>query len=425
MVPEIHRFYSRFLVVLMVLSLRSMNPRIPNIRQQFPIFSKKDCVYLDNAATSQKPEVVINSMNAYYETINANVHRGMHELAEKATIAFEDARKTVANFIGSAAHEVIFTKGTTESLNLIAKSWGKANITKEDTIVLSVLEHHSNIIPWQQLQMETGCTIEWIDIDDDGNLKLEELDAFLKTGKVKLVSITGQSNVLGTCPPLKEIGQKVHAAGALYCIDAAQLSAHKNIDVTKIDCDFLAFSGHKIYGPTGIGILYSKKELLEAMPPFLGGGMMIQEVTKEGFTTAEIPAKFEAGTPPIAEAVGLKAAINWITECSWDDISLHDKELCTYAIEKLSTIEGLSILGTPTECIISFTIDNVHPHDLTEIIGRKGVSMRAGHHCAQPLHVRLGINASTRLSIGIYNTTEDIDTAVTEIKNAIQVLRPA
>ena len=425
MVPEIHRFYSRFLTKLVISSCLTMPLDTPNIRQQFPIIAKNNTIYLDSAATSQKPESVIKAMNAYYETINANVHRGMHELAEKATVAFEDCRKTVAAFIGCKPHEIIFTKGTTESINLVAKSWGKANLKKEDVVVLTILGHHSNIVPWQQLQQEIGFSITWIDIDEDGNLKLEELDTALATGNVKLVSVTGQSNVLGECPDLEVIAQKAHDAGALVCVDAAQMVAHKKVDITKLDCDFLAFSGHKIYGPTGIGVLYAKREILEGMPPFLGGGMMIQEVTTEGFTPAEIPAKFEAGTPPIAEAVGLKAAINWITECSWDDISLHDKKLCTYAIEKLSTIEGLSILGTPTECIISFTIDNVHPHDLTEIIGRKGVSMRAGHHCAQPLHDRLGINASTRLSIGIYNTLEDIDTAVTEIKNAIQVLRPA
>jgi cysteine desulfurase/selenocysteine lyase len=425
MVPQIHRFYSRFLTEVMILYILSMSLNITNIRQQFPILAKKDCIYLDNAATSQKPEVVINSMNAYYETINANVHRGMHELAEKATVAFEDCRKTVATFIGCKPHEIIFTKGTTESINLVAKSWGKANLKKEDTVVLTILEHHSNIVPWQQLQQDIGFTITWIDIDENGNLKLEELDNALATGNVKLVSVTGQSNVLGECPDLEIIAKKAHEAGALVCVDAAQMVAHKKVDITKLDCDFLAFSSHKIYGPTGIGVLYAKRELLEGMPPFLGGGMMIQEVTTEGFTSAEIPAKFEAGTPPIAESVGLHVAIDWLTKFSWDDIALHDKELCTYAIEKLSTIEGLSILGTPTECIISFTIDDVHPHDLTEIIGRNGVSMRAGHHCAQPLHDRLGINASTRLSIGIYNTLEDIDTAVTEIKNAIQVLRPA
>jgi cysteine desulfurase / selenocysteine lyase len=423
MVPEIHGFYSRFLAELVIVFLLTMSLNTSNIRQQFPILAQKDCIYLDNAATSQKPDCVLEAMNAYYKEDNANVHRGMHELAEKATVAFEDARKTVANFIGSATHEIIFTKSTTESLNLIAKSWGKANITKEDVIVLSVLEHHSNIVPWQQLQQVTGCTIEWIDIDEDGNLKLEELDTFLKTGKVKLVSITGQSNVLGTCPPLEEITQKAHEAGALCAIDAAQLSAHKNIDITKIDCDFLAFSGHKLYGPTGIGVLYAKKELLEKMPPFLGGGMMIQEVTTEGFTSAEIPAKFEAGTPPIAEAIGLGAAINWLTKCSWDDVAEHDKEISAYAVEKLSTIEGLHILGAPLECIISFTINNVHPHDLTDIIGKNGVSLRAGHHCAQPLHERLGANASTRLSIGLYNTKEDIDRAVEEINKAISVLR--
>ena len=395
-----------------------------HIRQQFPILSKNDYIYLDSAATSQKPESVIKAMNSYYENSNANVHRGMHELAEKATIAYEDSRKTIASFIHCAPYEIIFTKGTTESINLVAKTWGRANLKKEDTVVLTVLEHHSNIVPWQQLQQEIGFTITWIDINEDGTLKINDLDVALATGNVKLVSITGQSNVLGTCPPLKDIIQKVHVAGALCCVDAAQLIAHKEIDIAKLQCDFLAFSGHKIYGPTGIGVLYAKKEHLETMPPFLGGGMMIHEVTTEGFTPAEIPAKFEAGTPPIAEAVGLKAAVDWLSEYSWDDIALHDKELCAYTVEKLSTIKGLSILGSPTECIVSFSINNIHPHDLTDIIGKNGVSLRAGHHCAQPLHDRLGINASTRLSIGIYNTKEDIDRTIEEINKAILILRP-
>jgi len=397
---------------------------ILHIRQQFPILKQNTCIYLDSAATSQKPESVIKAMNAYYGTSNANVHRGMHELAEKATTAYEDSRKTVASFLHCAPYEIVFTKGTTESLNLVAKTWGKANLKKDDTVVLTILEHHSNIVPWQQLQQDIGFTISWIDINENGNLKLDELDAALATGKVKLVSLTGQSNVLGVHPPLEDIIQKVHAAGALCCIDAAQLVAHKEIDITKLQCDFLAFSGHKLYGPTGIGVLYGKKEHLENMPPFLGGGMMIQEVTTDGFTVAEIPAKFEAGTPPIAEAVGLRAAIDWFSQYNWDDITLHDKELCTYAVEQLSTIEGLSFLGKPTECIISFTIKSIHPHDLTDIIGRSGVCLRAGHHCAQPLHKRLGINASTRLSIGIYTTKEDIDRAVKEINKAILILNP-
>lgn len=412
----------------MIVFLLTMPLDIPNIRQQFPILAKNDYVYLDSAATSQKPESVIKAMNSYYETSNANVHRGMHELAEKATIAYEDSRKSVADFIQCAPHEIIFTKGTTESINLVARSWGKENLQKGDIIVLTILEHHSNIVPWQQLQQVSGCAIEWIDCDDDGNLKLEELDQVLATGNVKLVSLTGQSNVLGTCPPLEDIVEKVHAAGALCAIDAAQLVAHKKIDITKLQCDFLAFSGHKLYGPTGIGVLYAKKEHLENMPPFLGGGMMIQEVTKEGFTPTEIPAKFEAGTPPIAEAIGLHAAINWLSKYSWENIEEHEAEIWTYTVKQLQTINGLTLLPTPNPLtpapIISFVIDNIHPHDLTDIIGRNGVSLRAGHHCAQPLHERLGVNASTRLSIGIYTTKEDIDSAIEEIQKAISILNP-
>ncbi|MBT4119687.1 MAG: SufS family cysteine desulfurase [Candidatus Peribacter sp.] len=392
---------------------------IDEIRRQFPLIAAQGSIYLDSAATAQKPQIVLEEVEKFYSEENANVHRGMHALAEKATVAYEDARKTVAKFIGAAAHEIVFTHGCTESINLVAKSWGKANLKKGDTIALSILEHHSNIVPWQQLQEEIGITIKWIDIDDDGSLIIDNLD------DVKLVAVTGCSNVLGTKPDLKLIIEKAHAAGAKVLVDAAQLVVHEKIDVTELDCDFLAFSGHKLYGPTGVGVLYAKRELLESMPPFMGGGMMIGSVTKEGFTAAEIPQKFEAGTPPIAQVIGLKAAINWLSQYDWNDIATHEQELISTATDALNTIEGLTILGTPESSCISFTIDDIHPHDLTEIVGRNGVSLRAGHHCAQPLHERLGVVATTRMSFGIYNTKEDIERATEEIQKAIAILRPA
>ncbi|MDA0375916.1 MAG: SufS family cysteine desulfurase [bacterium] len=390
---------------------------INEIRRQFPILGSNEVIYLDSAASAQKPQAVLDAVHRFYTEDNANVHRGMHALAEKATVDYENARRAVATFIGAAKHEIVFTSGCTGSINLVAKTWGKANLKKGDTIALSVLEHHSNIVPWQQLAEEIGIILKWIDIDEDGTLLLDDF------ANVKLVCITGCSNVLGTTPDLKLIVEKAHAAGAKVLVDAAQLVVHERIDVANLDCDFLAFSGHKLYGPTGVGVLYGKRELLENMPAFMGGGMMIGHVTKEGFTTAEIPSKFEAGTPPIAQAIGLHAAIDWLSKYSWEDIQKHEQQLINTAIESLKSIKGLRILGLPQTGCVSFVIDGVHPHDLTEIVGRNGVSLRAGHHCAEPLHERLGVNASTRMSFGIYNTKEDIQKAVQEIKAAMQILK--
>ncbi|MAE68516.1 MAG: SufS family cysteine desulfurase [Candidatus Peribacteraceae bacterium] len=387
------------------------------IRRQFPIFRSEEIIYLDSAATAQKPQIVLDAIDRFYKEENANVHRGMHILAEKATESFEGARETVANFLGADLHETVFTHGCTESINLVAMSWGRSNLKKGDTVALSILEHHSNIVPWLQLKEEIGINVQWIDIDDDGSLMIDNFDG------VQLVAITGCSNVLGVKPDLKLIIDTAHAAGAKVVVDAAQLVVHEKIDVKELDCDFLTFSGHKLYGPTGIGVLYGKRELLESMPPFLGGGMMIGEVKKDSFTSAEIPNKFEAGTPPIAQAVGLKAALDWLSQFEWKYIQTHEDDLIRAAIETLNTIEGLHILGKPQVGCVSFTIEGIHPHDLTEIIGRKGVCMRAGHHCAQPLHERLGINASTRLSVGIYNTKEDIARAKEEIEKAISILK--
>ncbi len=393
------------------------------IRREFPILNQQGTpvIYLDNAATTQKPLCVLEAMDAFYSTANANVHRGVHGLAEAATNAYEDARATIAQFIHAHSHEVILTKGCTESINLVAKSWGKANLKAGDTVVLSILEHHSNIVPWLQLKEEVGITLKWIELDETGELDLAMLEAFLDEGNVKLVSITGQSNVLGTRPPIEEISRKAHAAGALVLIDAAQLIAHQKIDVQTIDCDFLTFSGHKLYGPTGIGVLYAKQKHLLSMPPFLGGGMMIHEVSRDHFSSAEPPAKFEAGTPPIAEAIGLQAAINWLTQFNWKDIETHESMLITTALNALKEIPEVQILPNskfqiPNSCV-SFTHANIHPHDLTDFLGKQGIHMRAGHHCAEPLHETLGVNASTRVSVGIYNTEEDIESVIQNLQN--------
>ncbi len=408
---------------------REMTYNAKRIRQEFPLLASGDFVYLDSAATTQKPQAVLDALHRFYCEDNSNVHRGMHMLAERATIAYEEARSVVAKFIGATPQEIIFTKNCTEAINLVARSWGKANLRRGDTVVLSILEHHSNIVPWLMLKEEIGIAVEWMDIDNNGVLRIEQLDALLAKGNVKLVSVTGLSNVLGTKTPLKTIVQTSHIAGAKVLVDAAQLVAHAPIDVADIDCDFLAFSGHKLYGPTGIGVLFGKRDLLERMPPFLGGGMMIGEVKKDHFTAADLPQKFEAGTPPIAEAVGLAAAITWLSQYSWKDMEAHEDSVLRYAVSKLQSIDSLSILPNPCPNpnpigSLSFIIAGIHPHDLTDIIGKKGVCLRAGHHCTQPLHERLGIKASTRLSVGIYTTNEDIDRAATAIKDALNMLRP-
>ncbi len=394
-----------------------------NVRRQFPLLMQEEVVYLDYAATTQKPQCVLDAMDEYYKRDNANAHRGMHILSERATIQYEKSRAAVQHFLNAfRPEEIIFTKSCTEALNLVAKSWGKMNLKKDDVIVLSILEHHSNIVPWLQLKQEIGIEIKWIEIDEDGTLQMEMLDQFIAEGNVKMISITGQSNVLGVRPPLEEIIKKAHAAGALVCVDAAQLVAHHLIDVQKLDCDFLAFSGHKLYGPNGIGVLYGKKDLLQNMPPMIGGGMMIEEVTRDDFTSADIPGRFEGGTPPVAEAVGLRSAIEWLKQFDWEEIEKHEKELMEYASEKLNKIDGLKMLPHSSGCI-SFIIDEIHPHDLTEIIGREGVCLRAGHHCTQPLHEFYLYGATSRISIGIYNTKEDIDLCVSAIELVYEKMR--
>lgn len=402
---------------------------VPEIRRQFPFFTTNgSLVYLDSAATAQKPEAVLTAMDTYYRTTNANVHRGMYELAERATGLYEGARATVQRFLYARnSDEIIFTKSATESLNLVAKSWGGAHLKKDDTVVLSILEHHSAIVPWFQLKEEIGISIVWIDCDDEGTLIMDDLRSILSGKKVKLVSITGQSNVLGVRPPVREIIELAHEAGALVCVDAAQLITHHPVDVTALDCDFLAFSGHKLYGPTGIGVLYAKREILKAMPPFLGGGSMIEEVRRDGFTPADPPYKFEAGTPPIAEAIGLAAAIDWILQTSWTDIESHEKSLMRAAFEMLNGVEGLRILGPQhsdaASACASFSIEGAHPHDLADILGQEGLCLRAGHHCAEPLHERFGVPASLRLSVGIYTTEEEIRRLGPALLRAMSILK--
>lgn len=405
---------------------------ISSIRRQFPILSTSlaghPLVYLDNAATAQKPAAVLEAMQRFYERDNANPHRGMHPLAQRATQAYEGARAKVAAFIGAKrSEEIVFTKGATEGINVIAHGLGKS-LAKGDRVVLTPLEHHSNIVPWLQLKEEKGIELAWMDMDEEGTLDLSSLDRILKKGNVKVVSLTALSNVLGVRPPLEEIIKKARAADALVIVDAAQAVAHGKIDVASLDCDFLVFSGHKLYGPTGIGVLYGKEKRLAELPPMLGGGMMISEVTKERFVPADVPARFEAGTQPVAEAVGLGAAVDWLSHYSWKDIEAHEHALIAAAVEELSKVKGLSVVGpkdpSKRRGSLSFTMKGIHPHDVTEILGSKGICLRAGHHCTQPLHQCLHLIASTRLSVAIYNTLDEISAVAPALEEVNRIFSP-
>jgi cysteine desulfurase / selenocysteine lyase len=390
------------------------------VRKDFPILERvidgKPLVYLDNAATTQKPRQVIEAITDYYEHHNANVHRGIHRLAEEATAAFEGARKTVANFLGaSSTREIVYTRGTTEAINLVAYAWGRAFLKEGDEIVLTQLEHHSNLIPWQLCAKATGAVLKYIPVHEhDGLLDLGAYDELL-TDRTKLVAVSGMSNTLGTIPPVTRIAEAAHAMGALVLVDGAQLVPHAPVDVSSLGADFLAFSGHKMLGPTASGGLWARAELLEAMPPFMGGGEMIRDVQWESATWNDLPWKFEAGTMNIAQEIGLAAAIDYLQALGMDAVRAHERELTGYAIERLTEV-GASIIG-PTDLdqrggAVSFTFGEVHPHDLSAVVDAEGVAIRAGHHCTQPLHRRLGLAATARASFYVYNTREDVDVLV-------------
>lgn len=385
------------------------------VRADFPILSRtvygKPLVYLDNAASAQKPRSVIDAESRVYEEEYANVHRGLHYLSGAATDAFEATREAVKRFINAASiKEIVYTRGTTEAINLVAQSYGRAFLKEGDEIIVSVLEHHSNIVPWQLLAQEKGLVLKVAPIDNDGNFLLDEFEKLLSP-RTKLVSVTYMSNALGTIVPVKAVIERAHAVGAKVLLDAAQAITHMPVDVQDLGCDFLAFSGHKLYGPTGIGILYGREELLEAMPPWQGGGEMIRTVSFSGTTFAELPAKFEAGTPAIAQTIALKAAIDYVTALGLDTIAAHEHELMQYGVERLSHIPGLTIVGRAREraSIISFAMDCAHPHDIGTVIDQFGVAVRAGHHCAQPLMERLCLPATARASFALYNTKAEID----------------
>ena len=398
------------------------------LRQEFPILdqivNRNPLVYLDNAATTQKPRAVIEALRNYYERDNANVHRGVHELSNRSSAAYEAGRERAARFINAnRSSEVIFTRGTTESINLVAQAWGTAHVKQGDTILLTEMEHHSNIVPWQILQEQLGFTLRYVPITEGGLLDLSELDTLLNE-RTKLFAFVHVSNVLGTVNPVVELVQAAHAVGALALIDASQSVPHMPVDVQALDADFLVFSGHKLCGPTGIGILYGKRELLEAMPPFMGGGDMIREVKMSGSRWNTLPYKFEAGTPAIAEGIGLGAAVDFLQEVGLEWVWQHEQALTSYAYERLAQVEGLRILGPGPEQrggLVAFTLNDIHPHDLSAVLDNDGIAIRAGHHCAQPIHDRLGIVASARASFYLYNTFEEVDKLVVGLEKAGQI----
>ena len=389
-----------------------------DLKSNFPLLSQTinghQIVYLDSAASSQKPDVVIETMNHYYRTINANVHRGAYEIAAQATEAMEQARAKLATFIGaSSANEIVFTKNATESFNLIARSWGGQNLGPNDVVLISDMEHHANIVPWQILSAEKGFEVRWIPLTPDGHLDLSQLDRLLNG--VKMVSVTAMSNVLGTLNPIREIADKAHSAGALMAVDGSQYVPHLPTNVVELGADLLCFTGHKMCGPTGIGVLWGRAELLDAMPPFLGGGEMILDVRRDGFTPNELPHKFEAGTPPIAEIIGLGAAVDFLDSLGMSEVRQHEIDLTNYALRVLNDRYGEEItIHGPSNAserggVLSIQYRDVHPHDLSQVLDQRGICIRAGHHCAKPLMRELGVGATARASLYVYNDQADID----------------
>ena len=387
------------------------------VRARYPMFRERgdSLVYLDSAATSQKPDRVLDAMDRYYREINANIHRGVYRIAEEATAAYEDARRKVARFVGVTPRELIFTRNSTEAINLVSNAWGRANVRSGDAIVLTVMEHHSNLVPWQMLAEATGAELRFIPLTPAGELDLSALPGLLADGRVKLVGVVHVSNVLGTVNPVAEIATQAHAAGALMLVDASQSVPHLPVDAKALGADFLAFTAHKMLGPTGIGALYGRRELLEAMPPFLGGGEMIREVKLTGSKWNELPWKFEAGTMAIAEAVGFGAAVDELNELGMANVWAHDRALAAIGYERLAEVPGLRILGPGADRrggVLAFTLEGVHPHDVAAILDRTGVCVRAGHHCAMPLHDALGVPASVRASFHCYSLEHEIDALV-------------
>ena len=396
-------------------------------RRDFPILSRsvhgKPLVYLDNGATSQKPQAVIEALSRYYREENANIHRGVHFLSERATAAYEEARQKIQAFI-NAAHkeEIIFVRGTTEAVNLVAQSYGRSALKAGDEIIISAMEHHSNIVPWQMLREQTGARLRVIPINHDGELVLDEYRRLLND-KTKIVSVTHVSNALGSVAPVHEIVAAAHERGIPVMLDGAQAVPHLKVDVQELGCDFYAFSGHKMFGPTGVGVLYGRRELLDKMPPYQGGGDMISLVTFEKTHYNVLPYKFEAGTPNIAGGIGLGAAVDYLQRLAWEQVVAHEEDLLAYATEKLAVIDGLRIIGTAKDKVgvLSFVFDKIHAHDVGTILDQEGVAVRAGHHCAMPVMQRFGVPATTRASFAFYNTRDEIDVLANAIQSVLKV----
>ena len=403
---------------------------VARLKKDFPILDRqvrgKRLVYLDSAASSQKPQAVIDAMSRYYETQHANVHRGVYTLAEQATALYEGSRESVARFVNApSSAEVVFAKNATEAINLVARTWGRRHLGEGDAVLLTHMEHHANLVPWLMLAEERGVQLRYLEVDEEGQLVLDDLDRLLDG--VKLLAVAAMSNVLGTLNPVRRLADAAHAAGALVLVDASQYVPHLATDVVALGCDFLAFTGHKMLGPTGIGVLWARQELLEAMPPFLGGGEMIRDVRLDGFTPNEVPWKFEAGTPPIAEAVGLAAAVDYLGELGMEAVRAHEIALTDYAMRTLKGRYGddITIYG-PSRAearggVLSFAYKGIHPHDLSQVLDEAGVCVRAGHHCAKPLMRRLGVGATARASVYVYNDEADVD-ALTDALGAADAL---
>ncbi len=397
------------------------------VRADFPILQQEHhagvpLVYLDNAATSQKPRSVIEAVDDYYRRYNANVHRGVHKLSEEATAAYEAARVKIRKFIhADSKREIVYTRGTTESINLVAQTWGRVHLNPGDVVISTEMEHHSNIVPWQLLAAEKGFTIKYIPVLDDGTLDQEAYARFLREGGVKLVAVMHVSNVLGTLNPVAEMARQAHDAGAVVVVDGAQSTPHMPVDVQALDADFFAFSGHKMLAPTGIGVLYGKVDLLEAMPPWMGGGDMISTVSLEGSTWNDLPYKFEAGTPSIAQAIGLGYAVDYLNSVGMDKIHAHEQEIIAYALDRLAEVPGVTLYGPEADqkgAVATFTVQGIHAHDVAQLLDTEGIAVRAGHHCAMPLHDRLGVSASARASFYLYNTPGEVDTLIEALYKA-------
>jgi cysteine desulfurase/selenocysteine lyase len=402
---------------------------VERVRREFPILHQKvngkPLVYLDNAATSQKPESVLRALDKYYREYNSNIHRGVHYLSERATQAYEQARQASQRFINAGdPNEIVFVRGTTEAINLVAQTYGRKHVGAGDEIVISTMEHHSGIVPWQMLCEEKGAKLRVIPINDQGELLLEEYEKLLGP-RTKFVSVVHVSNVLGTINPVRAIIEIAHRRGVPVLLDGAQAAPHLKVDVRALDCDFYAFSSHKLYGPTGVGVLYGKSKLLEAMPPYQGGGDMISSVTFEKTVYNKVPHKFEAGTPNIAGAIGLGTTIQYLNQFDWEQVEAHERDVLAYATERISAVPGVRLIGTAREktAVVSFVIEGIHPHDVGTILDQEGIAIRTGHHCAQPLMQRFGIPATARASLGFYNTRADVDALVTGLHKVLEVFQ--